>query len=184
MALDKLVDSTQLDSDLTSVANAIRTKGGTSASLAFPSDFVSAINAISGGGGNSFTKTTYTIASETVFNTAFNNANIPLVSQDEILIWNVKGTHQQSAGSMGAKWGIMVAQGGSRIPTSNNSTASFYQRLNTVAAPDSATPGNASTWTPDIENGYYKAPTGTSFYVGTGNTIEFIQIPYNIDWNV
>ena len=51
MALDKLVDSTQLDSDLTSVANAIRTKGGTSAQLAFPSDFVSAINAISGGGG-------------------------------------------------------------------------------------------------------------------------------------
>lgn len=51
MALDKLVDSTQLDSDLTSVANAIRTKGGTSAQLAFPSDFVSAIEDISGGGG-------------------------------------------------------------------------------------------------------------------------------------
>ncbi len=51
MAVDKLVDSTQLDSDLTSVANAIRTKGGTSALLAFPADFVSAINAISGGGG-------------------------------------------------------------------------------------------------------------------------------------
>lgn len=52
MSADKLVDSTQLDSDLTSVANAIRTKGGTSASLIFPSDFVSAINAISGGGGS------------------------------------------------------------------------------------------------------------------------------------
>lgn len=52
MALDKLVDSTQLDTDLTSVANAIRTKGGTSASLSFPADFISAINAISGGGGN------------------------------------------------------------------------------------------------------------------------------------
>ena len=50
MALDKLVDSTQLDSDLTSVANAIRTKGGTSASLAFPADFVSAIAAIPTGG--------------------------------------------------------------------------------------------------------------------------------------
>ena len=49
MALDKLVDSTQLDTDLTSVANAIRTKGGTSAQLAFPADFVSAIGAISGG---------------------------------------------------------------------------------------------------------------------------------------
>lgn len=49
MAVDKLVDSTQLDADLTSVANAIRTKGGTSASLAFPADFVSAIAAITGG---------------------------------------------------------------------------------------------------------------------------------------
>lgn len=53
MALDALVDSTQLDSDLTSVANAIRTKGGTSAQLAFPAGFVSAVNAISGGSGNS-----------------------------------------------------------------------------------------------------------------------------------
>lgn len=51
MAVDKLVDSTQLDSDLTSVANAIRTKGGTSASLAFPTGFVDAIDAIQTGGG-------------------------------------------------------------------------------------------------------------------------------------
>lgn len=50
MALDELVDSTQLDSDLTSVANAIRTKGGTSASLAFPAGFVSAIGDIPSGG--------------------------------------------------------------------------------------------------------------------------------------
>ena len=49
MAVDKLVDSTQLDADLTSVANAIRTKGGTSAPLAFPSGFVSAVNAIPSG---------------------------------------------------------------------------------------------------------------------------------------
>lgn len=46
MAYDKLVDSTQLDNNLTSVANAIRTKGGTSSQLAFPSGFVSAVNAI------------------------------------------------------------------------------------------------------------------------------------------
>lgn len=51
MAVDKLVDGTQLDTDLTAVADAIRTKGGTSASLAFPSDFVSAIAAIPTGGG-------------------------------------------------------------------------------------------------------------------------------------
>lgn len=53
MALDKLVDSTQLDSDLASVANAIRTKGGTSAQLAFPAGFVSAIGDIPSGGGGS-----------------------------------------------------------------------------------------------------------------------------------
>lgn len=55
MSVDKLVDSTQLDTDLTSVANAIRTKGGTSAQLAFPAGFVSAIDAIpTGGGGDTF----------------------------------------------------------------------------------------------------------------------------------
>lgn len=46
MALDKLVDSAQLDAGLTSIANAIRAKGGTSAQLVFPQGFVSAINAI------------------------------------------------------------------------------------------------------------------------------------------
>ena len=46
MSVDKLVDSTQLDSDLTSVANAIRTKGGTSSQMSFPSGFVSAIENI------------------------------------------------------------------------------------------------------------------------------------------
>ena len=46
MAVDKLVDSTQLNSDLATVAAAIRTRGGTTDSLAFPSGFVTAVNAI------------------------------------------------------------------------------------------------------------------------------------------
>lgn len=50
MAVDKLVDSAQLDADLTSVANAIRTKGGTSSQMAFPAGFVSAVQAIPSGG--------------------------------------------------------------------------------------------------------------------------------------
>lgn len=48
MAMDKAVDSTQLNADLTAVANAIRTKGGTDAQLAFPEGFVSAVQAIEG----------------------------------------------------------------------------------------------------------------------------------------
>ena len=39
------------DTDLTAVANAIRTKGGTSAPLTFPAGFVSAVEAIETGGG-------------------------------------------------------------------------------------------------------------------------------------
>lgn len=51
MALDKLVDSTQLDSDLSSIADAIRAKSGGSNQLAFPAGFVSEIQAIPSGGG-------------------------------------------------------------------------------------------------------------------------------------
>ncbi len=51
MSVNKLVDSTQLDSDLTSVANAIRAKSGGSSQLAFPAGFVSEIQAIPSGGG-------------------------------------------------------------------------------------------------------------------------------------
>lgn len=60
MAIDKLVDSSQLDTDLTSIANAIRAKGGTSAQLTFPNEFVAAINAISGGGGSTLVTKTIT----------------------------------------------------------------------------------------------------------------------------
>lgn len=48
---DYIVDS----ADLTSVANAIRTKGGTSAQLAFPAGFVSAIENIPSGGASGLT---------------------------------------------------------------------------------------------------------------------------------
>lgn len=51
MALDKLVDSSQLNSNLTAVANAIRSKSGQTGSLSFPTGMASAIAAIQTGGG-------------------------------------------------------------------------------------------------------------------------------------
>lgn len=48
-----MADYLVTDTELTSIANAIRTKGGTSANLSFPTGFVSAINAIPTGGGGS-----------------------------------------------------------------------------------------------------------------------------------
>lgn len=50
MAVDKLVDSSQLNSDLVSVANAIRAKSGGSSPLSFPAEFVSEIGNIPSGG--------------------------------------------------------------------------------------------------------------------------------------
>lgn len=44
--LDKVVDSTLLDSGLTQVADAIRAKGGTNDSLQFPDEFVSAVESL------------------------------------------------------------------------------------------------------------------------------------------
>lgn len=46
-----MADYKVTDTELTSIANAIRTKGGTQAQLEFPTGFVSAVNAIPTGGG-------------------------------------------------------------------------------------------------------------------------------------
>lgn len=52
MAIDKAVDSAVLEAGLTTIANAIREKGGTSDTLAFPDAMAEAIAAIEAGGGN------------------------------------------------------------------------------------------------------------------------------------
>lgn len=51
MAYDKVVDSAALDTQLTSIADAIRAKTGGSNSLVFPDGFLQAIAAIEAGGG-------------------------------------------------------------------------------------------------------------------------------------
>ena len=63
-----MADYLTTDTELTSVANAIRTKGGTSASLVYPAGFVSAIEAIPTGGGNLQAKTNInpTTSSQTI----------------------------------------------------------------------------------------------------------------------
>ena len=52
MAYDKVVDSAALDTQLTSIADAIRAKTGGSDSLVFPDGFLQAIAAIEAGGGS------------------------------------------------------------------------------------------------------------------------------------
>ena len=55
--------------ELESVADAIRTKGGTSADLVYPDGFITAIGNISGGGGTGVAKGTLTVASNVNTNT-------------------------------------------------------------------------------------------------------------------
>lgn len=61
------------DTDLTSVANAIRTKGGTSAGLSFPDGFVSAIGNIPTGGGS--TLISKSITANGTYNASSDNAD-------------------------------------------------------------------------------------------------------------
>ena len=56
MAVDRAIDSTEFDSKLTTVADAIRTAGGTTEPMSFPSGMVSAISELKGGGVEPFTK--------------------------------------------------------------------------------------------------------------------------------
>ena len=55
MATYKVVDADQLNADMTSVADSIRTKGGTTEALAWPDGYKTAIEAIQTGGGGGST---------------------------------------------------------------------------------------------------------------------------------
>lgn len=125
--------------------------------------------------------TEYTTTSEKV-NVEFNNASITPTASDEILIWNIRGTVKQGSGTVGGKMGVVVLQNGSVV-----NMAGGYKRMASITAPDDSTP--TSSWTNDsifttIQDGKYHAGTGNVFYLGVGNTIDFIQIPYNIGWAV
>ena len=97
MAYDKVVDSASLDSKLTQVADAIRTKGNTGADLQFPSGFISAIQAIQTGtelkivvSVTSGATVTATKGSLSVSGTSVNNSCTLIVP--EAGTWSVKAT--------------------------------------------------------------------------------------------
>ena len=62
MAYDKVIDSAKLDADLTTVADAIREKGGTYETLSFPDGFTEAIKAIESGGGATIATGSFTLS--------------------------------------------------------------------------------------------------------------------------
>lgn len=137
MAIDKLVDSSQLDTDLTSIANAIRAKGGTSAQLTFPNEFVTAINAISGGGGSTLvTKTitengTYTATDDDADGYSEVTVNVPTSGSSA---WTkvAETSYQVSTTSTSSRAVATWATGHSEIWTSNKIV---YVRIRDTVGP-------------------------------------------------
>ena len=88
MAVDRAIDSTEFDSKLTTVADAIRTAGGTTEPMSFPSGMVEAITAIQAGGGGielngyQVSEGSFTISSDTSTfeNYSTSSAQWPLVT--------------------------------------------------------------------------------------------------------
>jgi hypothetical protein len=82
MAENKVVNTTQLDADLTSIANAIRAKAESSDSLVFPSGFVDAIANISSGDSEGH----YLLINEkiTIASAITTNQKVDLFQSDEL----------------------------------------------------------------------------------------------------
>lgn len=180
MAVDKLVDSTQLNADLTSVANAIRTKSGTSAQLAFPAGFVSAIEAIPTGGGSSVKYTRYTLTGDTTLKALLESINYQV--QDAFALC------------------IMIRASGTVAPSQGNYTLNnyiFYFHQNTLfhgkhlwqggqKTPDSfqslpATNENDTAMA--IQNGILvsTASSATSCLGASGDVVTIAEMPIDID---
>lgn len=130
MAVDKLVDSSQLNSDLTSVANAIRAKSGGSGQLAFPSGFISEIGNIPSGGTGaiSIVDTTDSAGGTVRTITALDISDTTAVAADVAqgkYFYTADGTKTQGTGSGGggitASTGVLTLASDVVVPGANQS---------------------------------------------------------------
>lgn len=122
MAVDKMVDSTQLDASLASVADAIRTKGGTSGQLIFPNGFVRAILGISEGAG-SFVPSEH-----------LRTVTLPAsVGKKNIFIFPMFNLIPADV-PVRAHWGALILNGRTIMQGSTNSAKTAYVFTSTVNA--------------------------------------------------
>lgn len=90
MAYDKVVDSAVLDAGLKQIADAIREKGGTADSLAFPQAMADAIAAIEAGGGVKMVTGSFTLAEDTTgtYHVEPDLSPLALPGEDDITLYN------------------------------------------------------------------------------------------------
>lgn len=162
MALDKLVDSAQLDADLGDVADAIRAKGGTSAQLAFPAGFVSAIGDIQTGGGGSglqYETGTITMTGSSKFSIAHN------LGTDKVILFITPITGETYAASAGYRpFSTFVGNFNTICPfTVTLDYSAYHSSVSTEMVSSSDHKyrigiNNASPWTSQTS---YVSPTGS-----------------------
>lgn len=104
-------------SDLSAIADAIRTKGQTSASLSFPNGFVNAIDAIStGGGGDEPTLITKNITANGTYNASADNADGYSSVNVQIPSRIITGTFTGAASDEGSAIDISIPYTGNGYP--------------------------------------------------------------------
>ena len=154
MAYDKVVDSASLDSKLTQVADAIRTKGNTSADLQFPSGFISAIQAIQTGtelqiivSVKSGATVTATKGSMSVSGTSVNGTCTLVVP--EVGEWSVKATlgGQTTSKSVAVTGSYALTLNFLKANFADNDWASIIAACHSGSVPSSWVAGNSKTMT-------------------------------------
>lgn len=163
MAIDKAIDSTLLDANLTLIANAVRAKSGASAQLAFPDGFVSAINGISGG---SYAYIVVSFPAGTSSCTC-SNGSVTLTADASAL---AKGLYVFAIPSAGT-WTV----------TANSGTLSKTQSVS-ITAEGQAESVNISFWDGVLYDAgnQYTDITGGWEKAGTTNTVTFNDTNINI----
>lgn len=172
------------ESSLTAVADAIRSKGGTSETLVFPSGFVSAVEAIqAGGGGLSNIERTLltTSASNGTFDALMRENPVPITYKNGIIYIIAEGDNVQASGSVTFKAAeILIVNG--EVVTLLNSYKTI--RANGTVAPSSIDISTCAfanaAFGGSVSNGNLIWPSGTSYQFGAGNSIYYINIPFNL----
>ena len=86
MALDKVVDSAELDAGMALVAESIRAKAGISGLLAWPGGFKAAVDGIQSGGGSGVTVTEYLVTENADRSLWLNEQGIKIVKGINVLV--------------------------------------------------------------------------------------------------
>lgn len=123
----KAVNATQLDADLTTVADAIRTKGGTTAPLSFPNGMAEAISNISTGIVPTGTIDITTNGTHDVTSKATANVQVPTgAARTSSDVTVSGGTVTVPAGLYGSQVQKSVAQGTAGTPTASKGSVSNH----------------------------------------------------------